>query len=143
MEVPFLKVAAGTSVLALLFVVYLARYVLAQPQGSDRMANLSRHVQLGAAAFLKREYTWVFGLAIVVIGILSAIGIMQPDLGLNFKTGIAFACGAIASACAGFIGMYIATRANARTTAAAESGGVKGALDVAVSGGAVMGMRRS
>ena len=140
MEVPFLKVAAGTSVIALLFVIYLARYVLSKPQGSDKMANLSRHIQLGALAFLKREYTWVFGLSVIVIGILSAIGIAKPDLGLNYQTGIAFAFGAVASTCAGFIGMFIATRANARTTAAAESGGVKGALDVAVSGGAVMGM---
>ncbi len=140
MEVPFLKVAAGTSVVALLFVIYLARYVLSKPQGSDKMANLSRHIQLGALAFLKREYAWVFGLSVIVIGILSAIGIAKPDLGLNYQTGIAFAFGAVASTCAGFIGMFIATRANARTTAAAESHGVKGALDVAVSGGAVMGM---
>ena len=65
---------------------------------------------------------------------------MKPELGLGWETAVAFAMGAVASAVAGFLGMNIATRANSRTAAAAESGGVKKALDVAVSGGAVMGM---
>ena len=54
-DVPFLKLAALSSGLALLFVVYLARYVLRQPQGSERMATLSHMVQQGAGAFLRRE----------------------------------------------------------------------------------------
>lgn len=140
MDIPFLKLAGVASLLALAFVVYLARYVLAQSQGTERMAMLSKAIQEGALAFLKREYTYVVSLAIVVIIALSTIGLLKPELGLSFKTAIAFACGAFASGCAGFLGMYIATRANARTTAAAESGGVKGALGVAISGGAVMGM---
>jgi K(+)-stimulated pyrophosphate-energized sodium pump len=137
---PFLKIAAGTAVLALLFVVYLVRYVLSKPQGSEKMEQLSRMVQEGAMAFLRREYTWVFAFVAVVSALLIVIGLVRPDIGLGWKTAVAFIVGAVASTAAGFLGMFIATRANARTTAAAESGGVKSALDVAISGGAVMGM---
>ncbi len=136
----FLVVAAGCAVLALLFVVYLAKYVLSKPQGTEKMAQLSSAVQSGAAAFLKREYTWVLAFIVVIFLLLSLIGLVRPEIGLNYQTGIAFICGAVASALAGILGMTIATRSNARTAAAAESGGVKAALDVAISGGAVMGL---
>jgi len=137
---PFLKFGAGTSVLALAVAAYLIRYVLSKPEGTERMALLSRMIQEGALAFLKREYMWVFGFVAVISVALTLVGVVQPEIGLNYQTAIAFIAGAVASSCAGFLGMYIATRANARTTAAAESGGVKGALDVAISGGAVMGL---
>jgi K(+)-stimulated pyrophosphate-energized sodium pump len=140
MDIGFLWIAAGASALALLFVLYLARYVLAQPQGNETMARLSLAVQQGAAAFLKREYTYVAAFIVVIMVILALIGVVQPGFGLSWKTSVAFLAGAIASMLAGILGMTIATRANSRTTAAAESGGVKAALDVAVSGGAVMGM---
>ena len=64
--VPFLKIAGGSAILALLFVVYLARYVLSKPQGNETMAGLSRKVQLGALAFLKKEYTYVSAFVIVI-----------------------------------------------------------------------------
>jgi K(+)-stimulated pyrophosphate-energized sodium pump len=133
-------VGFGAASLALLFVVYLIRYVLSKPQGNERMAELSRMVQQGALAFLKREYVYVAAVAGVIFIAFTAIGVVRPEFGLSWKTGATFLTGAIASTCAGFLGMYIATRANARTAAAAESGGVKAALDVAISGGAVMGM---
>ncbi|HDP35195.1 MAG TPA: sodium-translocating pyrophosphatase, partial [Candidatus Hydrogenedentes bacterium] len=136
----FLKLAGGCAVLALLFVMYLAKYVLSKPQGTEKMAALSKSVQQGAAAFLKREYAWVFSFVVVIFLLLSLVGVVKPEIGLSYKTGIAFMCGAIASALAGILGMTIATRSNARTAAAAESGGVKTALDVAISGGAVMGL---
>jgi len=139
-SIGFLDVGIGASIIALAFVAYLARHVLAQPQGSDRMELLSKMIQEGALAFLKREYVWVSGFVVVVATLLALIGVIQPELNLSWKTSVAFIAGAIASTGAGFLGMYIATRANARTTAAAESGGVKGALDVAISGGAVMGL---
>jgi len=117
----------------LLFVVYLALHVMRKPQGNEKMASISKLVQKGALAFLKREYSYV-SVFVVVIALLIALGLR------SWQTAAAFVAGAIASACAGFIGMAIATRANARTTAAAEAGGIKAALDVAISGGAVMGM---
>ncbi len=136
----FLKVAGAAAIAALLFVVYLVRHVLSKPQGTERMAFLSREVQKGAAAFLKREYTWVSGFVIAIALFFALIGVIKPALGLNWMTSASFIAGAIASACAGVVGMWIATRSNARTAAAAESGGVKAALDVAISGGAVMGL---
>ncbi len=141
----FLWTAGGASLLALLFVLYLARYVLSKPQGTETMARLSRHVQAGAATFLKREYTYVAAFIIVIMLVFAVIGVLNPmfpekDLQISWRTSIAFLAGAVASMLAGTLGMTNATRANARTAAAAESGGVKTALDVAVSGGAVMGM---
>ncbi|MFO7976909.1 MAG: sodium-translocating pyrophosphatase [Candidatus Hydrogenedentota bacterium] len=139
-ESGFLGVAGFASLCALAFVAYLAKYVLSKPQGNDKMAQLSKLVQQGAATFLKREYTYVAAFVVVIMAFFLVVGWIKPELGLNWRTAIAFLFGAVASASAGVLGMSIATRANARTTAAADSGGVKSALDVAVSGGAVMGM---
>ncbi len=140
MEIPFLKIAVAASGISLLFVVYLVRYVLAQSQGTPHMERLSTMIQEGASAFLRREYVYVTAVSAVVILFFVIIGFYKPDLGLNWRTAVAFTAGALASTAAGFLGMYIATRANARTTAAAQSRGVVGALEVAISGGAVMGM---
>ncbi len=139
-NLPFLKIAAGASLLSLAFVAYLIRYVLSKSQGNELMERLSVLIQEGARTFLKREYRYVFSFVIVVALAIVFIGAIRPELGLGWQTALAFAAGAIASSSAGFLGMYIATRANARTAAAAESGGVTAALDVAISGGAVMGM---
>jgi len=136
----FLGVAGFASLCALAFVAYLARYVLSKPQGNETMAHLSKLVQQGAAAFLKREYTYVGAFVAAIMIFFVAVGAVKPDLGIDWRTAVAFLFGAVASALAGILGMTIATRANSRTAAAAQSGGVKSALDVAVSGGAVMGM---
>jgi K(+)-stimulated pyrophosphate-energized sodium pump len=138
--IPYLKIAAVASVFSLAFVVYLARYVLSKPEGNEVTARLSQMVQEGARAFLRREYKYVLAFVVIIVIALVAVGQVNPDLGLNHQTAIAFAAGALASALAGFLGMNIATKANSRTAAAAETGGVTSALDVAISGGAVMGM---
>ena len=139
-SIGFLDVSIVASLLALVFVYYLYRYVMKQPQGSDKMRDLSIAIQEGAATFLTREYRYVAVFVIVIAALFCILGYQQPDLGLNWKTAVAFIAGAFASAGAGVLGMRIATRANARTTHAAEIGGVKKALDVAISGGAVMGL---
>ncbi|GMV99628.1 MAG: putative K(+)-stimulated pyrophosphate-energized sodium pump [Candidatus Hydrogenedentota bacterium] len=142
----FLDISIFAGLCALAFVGYLAKYVLSKPQGNQRMAQISLLVQQGARAFLRREYTYVslfvgaIFLALTLIGVLDNANIFEKDLHLDWRTGVAFVAGALASTAAGFLGMGIATRSNSRTAAAAESGGVKAALDVAVSGGAVMGM---
>jgi len=136
----FLVCAGIASLAALGFVVYLAKYVLSKPQGTDAMAALSSAVQAGANAFLKREYRYVAIFVVVIAAFMGIMGSMNPETSLGWPTAAAFVAGAIASTCAGFLGMYIATRSNARTTYAAEIGGVNKALDVAISGGAVMGM---
>jgi K(+)-stimulated pyrophosphate-energized sodium pump len=127
------------SLLALGFVAYLAMDVLRQNPGNAKMVEISRAVQTGAKAFLRREYMYVAGF-VGVIAILIAAAPMFSKVALNWQTSVAFVAGGIASAIAGYIGMSIATRANSRTTQGAVDGGLKGALGVAVSGGAVMGM---
>jgi len=104
------------------------------------MIEISDSIQVGAKAFLKREYTYIFVFVAIIFLFLSIVGMVKQGVGLNYKTGIAFVIGAICSALAGYIGMSIATRANSRTTEAAREGGVKGALGIAISGGAVMGL---
>jgi len=125
-----------------LFVVYLVWDVLRKDAGNETMIRISRSVQEGARAFLKREYSSV-SILVLVVAVLIALAPSltgNPDLPLGWRTSVAFVVGAIVSALAGYIGMSIATRANARTTQAAVDGGVKGALGVAVSAGSVMGM---
>lgn len=127
------------SLIGLGFVVYLIFDILKKDQGNSRMIEISKAVQEGARAFLKREYTYIASF-VIVIALLIALAPYLGNVELNWKTSVAFICGALVSALAGYIGMSIATRANSRTTQGALAGGLRGALSVAVSGGAVMGM---
>lgn len=131
-----------SSLVGLLFVAFLVREVLRSDQGSEVMIQISEAIQQGARAFLKREYSYVAILVVVVALLIALAPILSgnPLLPLGWRTSVTFIAGAIVSALAGYIGMSIATRANARTTQAAVTGGVKGALGVAVSAGSVMGM---
>lgn len=137
MELGFAALAAIT---ALVMVVILAREVLAQDPGTQEMQDISQLVQVGARAFLKREYIWVGAFVIVIAALFTAVPFFSREVQLGWQTALAFVFGAVVSATAGYIGMSIATRANCRTTQGAVSGGLKGALNVAVSGGAVMGL---
>ena len=127
------------SLTALAFVVYLTIDILKKDVGNQKMAQISLAIQQGARAFLKREYTYV-SVVVLIVAILIVIAPMLTDVELGWRTSIAFVAGAFVSALAGYIGMSIATKANARTTQGAVTGGVKGALSIAISGGAVMGM---
>ena len=126
--VPYL--AALSAVLGLGLAAYYYKLVEAAPAGNDRMVFLMTEIQKGARAFLKKEYQWVAGFAIV-LAILLAI-VVDP------LAAPAYLLGAILSAGAGYAGMTVATMANARTTEAAKEGPAK-ALPVAFRGGAVMG----
>ncbi len=127
------------SLLALLFVVYLSWDVMRRNPGNERMVQISSMIQAGARAFLRREYSYV-GVFVIVIAMLMAVAPLFSDVELGWRTSLAFAFGAVMSGLAGYIGMSIATRANARTAEAARTGGLREALSVAVSGGSVMGM---
>jgi K(+)-stimulated pyrophosphate-energized sodium pump len=118
--------------LALVFVVLFAAGVLRKPQGLPAMVAISDQIRRGAQAFLSREYRTV-GIIILLLGCGMAF------TGLGWRTAVSFVLGSLVSAGAGFIGMTIATRANSRTTHAAREG-VKPALGIAISGGAVMGL---
>ncbi|HOV34070.1 MAG TPA: sodium-translocating pyrophosphatase, partial [Candidatus Hydrogenedens sp.] len=140
MGLGYLKITGAASILALLAVAYMIQYVLTKSQGTEKMARISKAVQEGALAFLLREYRYVMATVLVIAVLIAVVGESRPDLPLGWETSVAFLIGALASAMAGFLGMFIATRSNARTTEAARSGGVKAAVDVAVSGGSVMGL---
>ncbi len=130
----WLYVAIGMGVAALILAFVYARQVTAADPGSDRMVELMGAIRNGSMAFLKREYR-----AIAVFVALMAVLIMVLlPWGWPWG-GIAYVFGALLSATAGFIGMRIATAANARTAEAARRGGTAEALPVAFRGGAVMG----
>ena len=129
----FLWAALIMGLAALGLAVYFARVVLAASQGSPAMIEISSHIRAGAMAFIKREYMWV---AVFVAAMFLLIGFMLDD---GWLRALAYLAGALLSAGAGFIGMRIATAANARTTEAARTGGIVKALPLAFRGGAVMG----
>ena len=128
------------SIAGLLFVIYLVHSVLKMNPGNKLMRDISKMIQDGAKVFLKREYICVASLVIVVAVLISLAPFLKKGVGLGWATAVAFISGAFVSALAGYIGMSIATRANSRTTQAASDSGLRGALEVAVSGGSVMGM---
>jgi K(+)-stimulated pyrophosphate-energized sodium pump len=127
--------AAGT--LALLFAYNKASWVSRQDAGTANMQEIAARIQEGALAFLRAEYKVLSIFVLIVAGLLAAAYSGDPDRG--WQIALAFVSGAVCSAAAGWAGMRVATNANVRTTAAARTG-LSPALDVAFSGGAVMGM---
>lgn len=129
-------IGAVASVLGLGFAWYQRRFVLSQDAGNERMQKIAGAVQRGAQAFLSRQYRAVavfVTIVTIVLVILSTI----PGTGMSAWTAVAFVCGALASGLAGYIGMYIAVRANVRTTQAASESLNRG-LRVAFASGTVM-----
>ena len=108
------------------------RYVKNQSTGTDAMEGLAEQIHDGAMAFLRREYTMLTGF-VVVIALMLAWAVSQ-------QTAAAYLAGALCSVLAGFFGMKSATRANVRTSAAANQEGPGKALRIAFFGGAVMGL---
>jgi len=125
--------AVIAGVLGLAFAAFLATYVLRQGQGSDQMREISQAIKEGAMAFLRREYQ-VLAVFVVVIAIL--LGVI-PYLG--WWVALSFVFGSLCSGLAGFIGMNMAVRSNARTAAAVEKSLNQG-LRVSFRSGAVMGI---
>ena len=113
------------------YVLWQFKRVLSYDQGNETMRSIAAAIQEGASAFLNREYQ--------VLAIFVAIVAVVIASFLHWQTALAFVIGAIASAGAGYLGMYVAVRANVRTAAAASKGLHEG-LRVAFGSGAIMGM---
>ena len=135
MEKLLVSLVFAGAILAILFAVFTARKVIRFPEGNDLMKKISGSIRQGANAYLKRQYKIVlifFGVMFVILGAMAFAGLLTPYVPFAFITGGFF------SAFSGFIGMKIATLANARTANACQDGLNRG-LRVAFSAGSVMG----
>ena len=124
-------IALVCAVAAVIYGALVTTRLLRRPAGNDRMVEISGAVQEGAKAYLNRQYTII---AVVAVPLAILIAVLQ-----DVQTGIGFVLGGILSGAAGFIGMNVSVRANARVAEAAR-GGVPPALDVAFKGGSVTGL---
>ncbi len=132
---------------AILFSVFMARNVLSRSTGTPRMREVSDMILEGAHAFFRRQYGTIAVISVLAAAVMGALlgglggatGIPDIDpLGLAWRTAAAFMVGAILSGAAGFIGMYVAIRANVRTAAASQRS-LSEAIQVALYGGSVSG----
>jgi K(+)-stimulated pyrophosphate-energized sodium pump len=135
--------------IAVLFALYLARDVLSRDTGTAEMQAVAGTIFEGAVAFIKRQYTTIFILALVgSVAIGALIAVVETEevadvpsmagLPIGITTGVAFFVGALCSMLSGIIGMFVAVRANVRTASAARRSLVE-AVQVAMRGGAVSG----
>ena len=138
----FALVCAGAAVI---FGLWLTTWILARPAGNERMQEIARAVQEGAAAYLRRQYTTIAIVAIVPFLLLGFYHELLHVAGaatsteFGWGTAIGFLIGALLSAAAGFIGMNVTVRSNVRTAEAAKQG-LKPALNVAFHAGSVTGL---
>jgi K(+)-stimulated pyrophosphate-energized sodium pump len=133
-----LVVVAVVAVFALLVAWFFMREVLRASEGSEKMREIARAVQEGAAAYLRRQFTTLAPFAVIIFALLF---ILPADTtGSRVGRSLFFLVGAAFSAFVGFAGMTLATRANVRTAAAAQAAGAKPAIRVAFRTGGVVGM---
>ena len=116
--------------LGIAFLIYLS--IKGQDPGNETMRDIAEQIQIGAMTFLRREYS--------ILSVFIIVVFIALFLGVDPKTSYAFLAGALCSMTAGLLGMLAATKANVRTSAAANKKGQAAALSVAFNGGAVMGL---
>ncbi|MBO6797937.1 sodium-translocating pyrophosphatase [Maricaulis sp.] len=126
-----LMLAIAAAVLAIIYGVVQTQRLMSASAGSEKMQEIASAIQEGANAYLKRQYT-----TIAIVGVVVCILIAVT---LGWQVALGFAIGAVLSGAAGFIGMLVSVRANVRTTQAASTGLAAG-LAVAFRSGAITGM---
>ena len=133
----YLWAVINAGVLALIYAAWKTNWINKQDQGTERMVLIGKSIAEGAMAFLKAEYR-ILGIFVVVVALL--LGIANAGrTNSSALISLSFIAGAFASGLAGFLGMRVATKANNRTTHAARSS-LAAALNVAFTGGSVMGL---
>ncbi|HYC11592.1 MAG TPA: sodium-translocating pyrophosphatase [Nitrososphaerales archaeon] len=137
MALDFGILALGVSLVALLYALILELYLKRQNRGTQKMTEISDAVRQGASAFLRREYTVIAPIAVVIAILI--FGFIDYPNGTGGATAAGFALGAAFSALAGYIGMAVTVRTSSRTAEAAKSG-LGSALTLSFRGGSVMGM---
>ncbi len=111
---PVILFALGSSVVAIIYAVFLTTRILKASPGNARMQEISNAVKEGANAYLNRQYKTIAGIAAVLFVIIG--------FAINWTTALGFLVGAFLSALAGYVGMFVSVRANARTAEAARGG---------------------
>jgi K(+)-stimulated pyrophosphate-energized sodium pump len=132
-----------SALVSILVGLYFYRYVNKQDSGTERMKEISDAIKQGAAAFIRREYT-TLAIFVIVVALLIGIFLPQPlwqsdNLVLNLQLPVAYMFGSFCSALAGYLGLNVATKANAKVANAAQ-GGLNKAFPIGFRGGAVMGL---
>ncbi|MBE6066428.1 MAG: sodium-translocating pyrophosphatase [Clostridium lundense] len=127
----YLIYTVGAGVIALIFAFFLSSFISKESDGNERMREISGYIHEGAMAFLRTEYKY---LTIFIIIVAAALALF-----VHWQTAVCFIIGALFSILAGYFGMNVATKANVRTAEAARHSQNK-ALNIAFSGGSVMGM---
>ena len=131
-----LYLVPGSGLVALLFVYLKNNWVTSKDVGSEKMERIAKNIADGAMAFLRAEYK-ILSVFVLITAVL--LGFKGESEGSSYLVAVSFIVGALCSGLAGFIGMKVATKANVRTTNAAQDSLGK-ALEIAFSGGAVMGL---
>lgn len=131
MESVAIQIALASSVISVLYGLFLIQWILKQPTGSGKMLEIAQAIQQGARAYLARQYKTI---TVVALLLFLLIG-----FGLGWTMAAGFLVGAIFSGIAGYVGMTVATQANVRVAEAAKTG-IRPALAIAFQGGSVTGL---
>jgi K(+)-stimulated pyrophosphate-energized sodium pump len=140
-----LWVILGISIVALLFAWYLVREVLSAPEGTPKMREIAQAIQEGAKAYLSRQFrTLAVFLAVLTVALFFLLpapaNAEHSEFSIKFGRSLAFILGAGFSAITGYVGMWLAVRANVRTANAARESGLRKAMRIAFRAGGVAGM---
>jgi len=136
----YLYFTIGVSLLGLIMTYVMTRLVTSAPAANEAMEKVAKAIRAGANAFLKRQYTTIAIITAVLAIVIAAIYYFTGKPTVAWQTSSAFILGAVASGIAGYVGMAIAVRANAKVAAQADQKNLSRAVTLAMRGGAVEGI---